>query len=70
VPLLGKVIENGRLISPLPSLTDSRAYHQERKTEFWPEYMRTMNPEVYHVHLSEQLWTLKRTLIERYSIRR
>jgi nicotinate phosphoribosyltransferase len=67
VPLLTKVIEQGRLTCELPSLAESRAYHLERKGEFWPEYMRTLNPEVYHVHLSERLWNLKRSLIERYS---
>jgi len=70
VPLLHKVFENGRLVNELPALSDIRAYHQDRKKEFWPEYMRTLNPEVYHVHLSERLWTLKRTLIERYTFRK
>lgn len=67
IPLLEKVLEHGKLVSELPELRDSRAYHLQQKELFWPEYMRTLNPEKYHVHLSERLWTLKMKLIEQYT---
>lgn len=65
VPLLRPVIEGGQLKEELPSLSESREYHLQQKKLFWPEYLRTLNPEQYHVYMSEKLWTLKREMIEK-----
>jgi len=65
VPLLQLVLEAGRLTGPLPALDEARRYHLHQKQLFWPEYLRTLNPELHHVHISERLWTLKRDMIEK-----
>jgi len=65
IPLLQQVLKDGRLIKNQPSLSESRQYHLEQKKLFWPEYLRTLNPEPYRVYLSERLLELKRAMIER-----
>ena len=66
IPLLKPVIMNGRLPEELPSLQEIRRYHEEQLALFWPEYLRTLNPEEYNVHISERAWQLKKSMIEHY----
>ncbi|MFC3800383.1 nicotinate phosphoribosyltransferase [Cohnella sp. GCM10012308] len=67
VPLLKPVIVDGELAGPLPSLEEVRAYHDEQIGQFWPQYLRKLNPELYRVNLSEKAWKLKMDLIARHT---
>lgn len=69
IPLLKPVIMNGQLTEKLPDLHESRKYHEEQLALFWPEYLRTLNPEQYNVHISEQAWQLKKSMIEHHRSR-
>lgn len=62
-PLLTPVIEQGEVVMDLPSLEESRQFHQQQLDRLWPEYKRRTNPEVYPVSLSNELYDLKKQLL-------
>lgn len=66
VPLLHPIFEKGEMVYQLPSLQEIKAYQQEQLSLFWPEYLRLLNPEVYPVDLSQELYDLKMELIGRH----
>jgi nicotinate phosphoribosyltransferase len=66
MPMLEPIFVNGFQVYTLPDLDEIRRYHQEQIDLFWPEYLRKLNPEVYRVNLSEQVWNRKQQLIEAY----
>ncbi|AIQ18851.1 nicotinate phosphoribosyltransferase [Paenibacillus sp. FSL H7-0357] len=63
LPMLEPIYVNGFQVYKLPELNEIRRYHQEQLDLFWPEYLRILNPEVYRVNLSEQVWDRKQQLI-------
>ncbi|WP_424768039.1 nicotinate phosphoribosyltransferase [Paenibacillus sp. sgz302251] len=63
LPLLKPIIQEGELVYELPALADIRAYHVRQLGQFWPQYLRILNPEAYRVNLSETAWQLKMKLI-------
>ncbi|MEK3670956.1 nicotinate phosphoribosyltransferase [Paenibacillus sp. FSL R10-2771] len=63
LPMLEPIVVNGFQVYQLPDLNEIRRYHQEQLDLFWPEYLRKLNPEVFRVNLSEQLWNRKQQLI-------
>lgn len=67
VPLLKPVIVDGELAGPLPSLEEIRSYHDAQLGQFWPQYLRKLNPELYRVNLSEKAWKLKMDLIAEHT---
>jgi nicotinate phosphoribosyltransferase len=64
IPLLQPLLRNGKLIATLPTLLESKKYHQEQLQLFWNEQLRILNPEEYHVDLSKQLWEQKQNMIQ------
>ncbi|MFC7443250.1 nicotinate phosphoribosyltransferase [Laceyella putida] len=65
IPLLQPIFQEGRIVYALPSLREIREYHQKQLALFWEEYLRILNPEVYPVSLSHQLWDTKQRLLAR-----
>ncbi|MFD0959316.1 nicotinate phosphoribosyltransferase [Paenibacillus chungangensis] len=65
-PLLQPVFHDGELTYRLPSLAEIRTYHREQLEQFWPEYLRKLNPERYPVDLSEEVWQLKQSLLQKH----
>ncbi|MEJ2556695.1 MAG: nicotinate phosphoribosyltransferase [Anaerolineae bacterium] len=63
-PLLIDVLEEGRLVYDLPSIEDMRERREADVERLDPGVKRIMNPHVYHVSLTERLWSLKQELIE------
>ncbi|MDF2922538.1 MAG: PncB [Paenibacillaceae bacterium] len=63
VAVLQPIFRQGELVYPLPDLEQIRAYHRQQLEQFWPEYLRKLNPETHPVDLSEAVWELKRSLI-------
>lgn len=68
VRMLEPIVVNGFQVYTLPDLAEIRRYHQEQLDLFWPEYLRKLNPEVFRVNLSEQLWNRKQQLIAEHMI--
>jgi nicotinate phosphoribosyltransferase len=64
IPLLQPLLRQGKLVHKLPTLQESKKYHQEQISLFWNEQLRIVNPEEYHVDLSKQLWEQKQKMIK------
>ncbi len=62
-PLLVDVLRDGKLVRELPSIEQIRALRRADLGRLDPGVRRVMNPHVYHVSLTERLWTLKQELI-------
>ena len=67
-PLLRMVMENGKRISPAPSLKDIASYAKKRLALLPGEYKRFENPHIYKVGISEKLAKLKNSLVEQHQI--
>jgi len=62
-PLLCPVLREGKLVYEPPSIPQLRQRCQEDLARLDPGVKRLLNPHVYHVSLSPQLWRLKQELI-------
>ncbi len=62
--LLVPVMEDGRLVYLLPSLSEIQQHAREELKSISRETLRPKYPHVYHVDLSRKLWELKRNLVE------
>ena len=63
-PLMVDVLQEGKLVYDLPSIELMRAQRITDVERLDPGVRRLLNPHVYHVSLTERLWTLKQELIE------
>jgi nicotinate phosphoribosyltransferase len=63
-PLLVDVWQAGRLVYNLPLIEAMRHCREADLERLDPGVRRIMNPHVYHVSLTQQLWNLKQDLIE------
>ncbi len=61
--LTTQVIANGRLVKPLPTLTEIVANAQKSLSGFWDEYRRLDKPHLYKVDLSDGLYELKKNML-------
>lgn len=64
-PLLQPIYENGKLVYNRPTLEEIKAYHQKELDTLWEEYKRFDTPQLYKVDLSQDLWNLKNTLLNK-----
>ena len=60
------VIKNGKLVYDFPTLKQVKEYAKSELDSFWDEYKRLDRPHVYKVDLSDSLYELKRSLLEKY----
>ena len=60
--LMVDVFVDGKQVYKSPSLQDIAAYSKLVRSEFWEEYLRLMNPNIYKVDLSDGLYNLKKYL--------
>lgn len=63
IPLLKKVMSNGRRTEPAPSLKDLQAFARNRLKLLPPEFKRFDNPHLYKVGLSGKLKTIRDNLV-------
>ena len=68
-PLLKPVRENGRLTKELPSIKDIREQRKADLERLDSEVKRLVNPQLYHVFLTQKLWDLKQELIGTYDVK-
>ncbi len=64
-PLQVQVIKDGKLCYELPNLKTIKAYAEAELASFWDEYKRLDKPHIYKVDLSDGLYELKHTLLEK-----
>jgi nicotinate phosphoribosyltransferase len=62
-PLLIEIMKEGKLVRELPSIEDIRKIRRSDVERLDPGIKRLVNPHIYHVSLSQQLWELKQALI-------
>ena len=56
---------NGEQVyKPIP-LREVCAYHQREMATFWDQYKRLLNPHIYKVDLSDELWMLKQSMLKK-----
>lgn len=63
--LMQPVFKDGKLVYDKPTLAQINANEDKNISEFFPEYRRVVNTQEYKVDLSEKLWKLKQTLLQR-----
>lgn len=59
-----KIFEKGNLIYDKPSLEDIRNYVKDQIDGLWEEILRFENPQTYYVDLSQNLWNMRKEMIE------
>ena len=69
-PLLLDVLANGRLVRERPSIEQSRASRRADVARLDNGVRRLINPQPYHVSVSESLWALQEQLLSSLSIPR
>jgi nicotinate phosphoribosyltransferase len=60
-----QIIKDGKLVYDMPTLKEIKAYAKRELESFWDEYKRLDRPHLYKVDLSDDLYELKRTLLEK-----
>lgn len=65
VEMLKPIFVNGEQVYDLPTLSEIKEFHKKQLNMFWPEYLRKLNPEVYHVNLSQKVYDTKMNLIQK-----
>ena len=60
-----KVIENGARCVPTHTLTQKKAYYNDTLARFSPSERRLINPHYYKVDISDDLYNLKMSIINR-----
>lgn len=63
--LMVKVFESGKLIYKLPSINEIRKNTKASLSKIWDEYKRDINPHIYKVDLSKELFDIKMKLLNR-----
>ena len=63
-PLQSDIIKDGKLVYDLPSLSEIKEYAKKDLDSFWDEYKRLDKPHVYKVDLSDNLYELKKNMLE------
>ena len=63
--LLVQIYKNGKLIYKRPSMEELRAYCFSQVDTLWDEVKRFDNPHRYYVDLSQKLYDIKQSLLNR-----
>ncbi|HJS30144.1 MAG TPA: nicotinate phosphoribosyltransferase, partial [Anaerolineales bacterium] len=63
-PLLEPIIRDGKIVYNFPAIEEIRKRRDSDLERLDPGVLRIINPHIYHVSLTEQLWELKQKLIQ------
>jgi nicotinate phosphoribosyltransferase len=64
--MLVPVFVNGECVYDEPDIDEIRDYCSEQIDNLWEEVKRFENPHTYYVDLSEELWRIRKDLIEEH----
>ncbi len=64
IELQKEVLKNGQRCGPYTGVEQARRRCQVSLELLWEEHRRRINPQTYYVDLSEELWHLKKDMIE------
>ena len=62
-----QIFKSGKCVYESPSVLDIKEFAQVETNKLWSEVFRFENPHTYYVDLSENLWSLKQTLLHKYT---
>ncbi len=62
-----KIFENGKSVYNSPRVLDIQAFAKTEVEKLWDEVIRFENPHNYYIDLSEDLWNLKHSMLNKYS---
>lgn len=63
-PLLNTILDHGKLVYEFPTIEELREKRRSDMDALDSGIKRIVNPHIYHVSLSDELWNLKEKLIE------
>jgi nicotinate phosphoribosyltransferase len=63
-PLLVEILRDGAPVYPPPSLEEMRSLRVSDIERLDAGVKRLINPHIYHVSLTDRLWTMKEELIK------
>ncbi len=63
-PLHKQIYKNGKLVYKCPSVQSIKAYCERQVSTLWDEVLRLENPHNYYVDLSQDLWQLRKDLLD------
>ena len=66
-PLQVPIFKNGEQIYKCPTATGIREYREQQVESLWEEVQRFEKPHEYYVDLSQKLWDLHKSMLERNS---
>jgi nicotinate phosphoribosyltransferase len=69
VELMVPVFRRGELVYQVPELHLRRAHCRRQVDALWDEVKRFENPHNYYVDLSQKLWEMKRSLLDRHEMK-
>lgn len=62
-----KIVEKGKQVYTSPSVKEISAYRKQCVENLWDEVKRFENPHNYYVDLSQDLWDLRKSLLDKKS---
>lgn len=62
-----QIFKEGKCIYKSPSVLDIKEFSRIETEKLWPEVLRFENPHTYYVDLSQNLWSLKHSLLHKYT---
>ena len=64
-----KIFEKGKQVYESPTVKEISAFREEQVNSLWDEVKRFENPHTYYVDLSEDLWNLRHSLLNKLIIK-
>ncbi|WP_294371896.1 nicotinate phosphoribosyltransferase [uncultured Clostridium sp.] len=61
------IFEKGKCVYESPSVLEIRDFAKNETDKLWTEVLRFENPHTYYVDLSQNLWSLKQSLLHKYT---
>ena len=61
------IFEKGKCVYESPSVLDIKEFAKTETDKLWPEVLRFENPHTYYVDLSQNLWSLKQSLLHKFT---
>ena len=61
------IFEKGKCVYESPTVLEIKEFAKTETDKLWPEVLRFENPHTYYVDLSQNLWSLKHSLLHKYT---
>lgn len=65
--LQAPIFKSGKCVYKSPTVLEIKDFSKLETDKLWPEVLRFENPHTYYVDLSQNLWSLKHSLLHKYT---